>query len=763
MKREGAGWVGGMIDSFQSYSGLDRRWQLGWLSALVLPAVFILLWWLREAHEVYGDEATHIALVNQLWGAISQRGLAGALHFDERYPALFYFFASPWIFAASDPVFGGRVFSGLVWLLALAILYRLALGISAAPFFSCVVVLLAAGVAHLAETARYFLVDGLVGLLLVASLAALVGIWRAPTPSRLIVFSILAGCGLLVKFSYPIYILPSLFGLGVCVVFSPQRRTALRQALGGVSWGWIPAAGILLVAVYWYADQLFVSRSAVGGLEAMVDSGHLIAYRSPSELAIALGRYAWLHFKVLLLLLALGAAIRAIEFAVARRSARVEPSFSRARGWRRLACDFPLGAGLLGAAFIPIALHATGLGAQHRWHMEYWYLLLLLSVLYASLRTRAGKAWFTGASVCVAVAMLTSLWVVKVPQALNVSGDLAEWLGRPNPTGVGGRDIARSIANDWRRRSGPENRVRVFFLYHDHRGPHASSVGHYLRWALPQAQVETDAGAFFDRPIRLDAVLNADYLVIRTEPASSNLDDAETRRYLGWLRASDGFLDKFGTTVESVAGRHGVYQIVRLDKLGLDCVEVARQIERAAQLDGEGRFKNYYDRLRSEVTARFACERANYQRLLNLAPRFEPLAMWGGKAKAAPQGQGEVVVGPGPGHASVLHQKVAVEAGQKYLLVARAKSGGEGNVQGRIQINWFDASFKFLSTSIEVIRLGPVETLFERYLTAPAGAVLGLVYVAPHGKEDVAIYSEMSVYARQEPRSEGKDLDVRTK
>jgi len=134
---------------------------------------------------------------------------------------------------------------------------------------------------------------------------------------------------------------------------------------------------------------------------------------------------------------------------------------------------------------------------------------------------------------------------------------------------------------------------------------------------------------------------------------------------------------------------------------------------------------------------------------INSAPLFDSQEGWGpGYAKAIGNGPG-VVVGPGAENPNVFAQQFPAKAGAQFKVIARASSVGKPKAKGRFQINWLKAEGQFISTSIEAFEVTPEEKTFETYVTAPAGAVAGTLYVVADGSDDVVRYTEMRLLGKE--------------
>jgi hypothetical protein len=130
------------------------------------------------------------------------------------------------------------------------------------------------------------------------------------------------------------------------------------------------------------------------------------------------------------------------------------------------------------------------------------------------------------------------------------------------------------------------------------------------------------------------------------------------------------------------------------------------------------------------------------------APVFDTQGRWGaGYLKAKGKGPG-VVVGPGGDNPNVFAQQFPVKPGDQFKLVARASSVDSPAAKGRFQINWMTAS-SFISASIKPFDVSPEEKQFEHFVTAPSGAVLGVLYVVADGPDNVVRYTEMRLLGKE--------------
>lgn len=139
---------------------------------------------------------------------------------------------------------------------------------------------------------------------------------------------------------------------------------------------------------------------------------------------------------------------------------------------------------------------------------------------------------------------------------------------------------------------------------------------------------------------------------------------------------------------------------------------------------------------------------------INSSPLFESENGWGaGFIKARSKGEGRgVVVGPGADNPNVFAQQFPAKPDEQFKVIARASSVGKPNAVGRFQINWINSE-KYISSSIKAFEVTPEEKTFEVYVTVPAGATAGTIYVVPDGKEDVVRYTEMRMLGKEKDKT----------
>jgi peptidoglycan/LPS O-acetylase OafA/YrhL len=124
------------------------------------------------------------------------------------------------------------------------------------------------------------------------------------------------------------------------------------------------------------------------------------------------------------------------------------------------------------------------------------------------------------------------------------------------------------------------------------------------------------------------------------------------------------------------------------------------------------------------------------------APEFVTQGHWSDGYVSALTRSGAVVVGPGTNNSNVFAQRFFTFPGTSYKAVARASSTTDEKVEARIQVNWEAADGRFLGMSGKTVEIGPHETQFELYLSAPELASVGILYVTPAGDRPVR-YTEM--------------------
>jgi hypothetical protein len=135
---------------------------------------------------------------------------------------------------------------------------------------------------------------------------------------------------------------------------------------------------------------------------------------------------------------------------------------------------------------------------------------------------------------------------------------------------------------------------------------------------------------------------------------------------------------------------------------------------------------------------------ASHLTTINSSPTFENEVDWKGRFQKGPGGKG-VIVGPGADNPNVISQRISIRPFEQIKIVTLVSSATKPSATGRIQINWVGDNDQFISSSIKVIDVSKKEQRFENIVVAPAGAVAGILYVAPHTANDILHYSEMRV------------------
>ncbi|OOZ36743.1 ArnT family glycosyltransferase [Solemya velesiana gill symbiont] len=722
-----------------------------WLrrALLITPVVLIIYWWIGEAHEIYGDEATHISLAVKLYKTIVSDGLLSAITFDQRYPPLFYFLSGPFINVASDSLLGGRVFVGIIWLLGLALIYQIIDRLTAEKWIATTIVLLLVGFAPFVEIGRFYLVEGILIVAILAFIYASEELFIQPSAKYLVILMWLLSVGSLVKFNYLLYVFPVIISLLFCLLMNNTLRSEISHCISQnrnkILFS-IPL--VFFVPIYWYAYQILISKSAVSGLSGMLSSGHLVAQSTAINVASQVLEYYLLNFKVIILVCGLAFfGLLLNKAANLFSSPRVEGGGRETSRSQQLH-NFVFITSVIGIILIPVVLSLIGLGGERRWHLEYIYFVLLISVLFSNIHKLMIRQMLYGITYCIIIVLIVNQWISPSYRYIDFNYHVTDWIGRPDSTPVGANDIARKIALDWESQSDYDDQLSLFFFYHEHRGSHFLSVAHYLEKLLPGTYITTDAGAFFNRPIRLEQVLNSDYLIIRELPSVSRHDDDETKMYFEWFAHSHQFFKKNTINLGTIKGRHGVYKILKIDMEKMICGEVGQQIAFLSSLSSSVDWKNYYGELKKELTLFRVCEK--YEIIKSISPLFKTAKGWGaGYAKAKGRDIG-VVVGPGSDNPNVFAQKIYINPGEKMKIVARASSVNAQKMQGRLQINWFDKNDKYISSSIKIIDVTPDELAYVYYVSAPSNSVTGLLYVTPHGPGDVVRYTEMRILGKSE-------------
>lgn len=566
---------------------------------LICPLLFLIYWWIGEPHEVWGDEATLVGLAQKYWDAVDRDGFIRAIFFDERYPFLFFFLSTPFVEFSSDPIFGGRVFVGLVSLASLYLFHKLAKTVflvgGAAADLS---VLLLFSVGPFAEITKFFLLESVVVLFLIGLILVVMQFSIFPTVKGFALALGTLSLGVLAKFSFFIYALPVLFGALVLMISDGKQRSLVRDffssnvlAVSAIG------TGFLSVPLLWYIYQLVISKSAVSGLSSMLATGHLNAYTSPIDLVVQVSAFQWTNFQIHLILVIAMVSLILLSL----RSVTTYPQGTKPLTalWKQATVQwrFSFLISVTGVVIVPAVLAFIGLGSQSRWHVEYVFYVLLTLLLATQVPVALGKRFaliliFLGAGIS-----LFNHWIGPCCRQLGLNFDRTDWIGRPSASHVGGTEIAQHIKDDLERSAALPDSVSLFFLYHEHRGAHFASVSHYLRSLIPGLNVKASIGAFFNRPVDIVTLFSADYWIVRSIPKSSETDDGETINYLQWFYANEVMLKEYLTEIGLVEGRYGTYRILRLERGKLSCGILKSQISYLADSAKDLKLRHNYGRL----------------------------------------------------------------------------------------------------------------------------------------------------------------------
>jgi hypothetical protein len=561
-------------------------WNLEWKflashiarGILWLPLLLILYWWIREAHEVYGDEAAIIWLARQYFEVLTSQGFLASLTFNSTYPFLFYLLSSPFVIFAADPVFGGRCFIGITSLLSLLCIHNVVKEATRGALPSLLAVFILVSSAGYIEVSRYYLAEGFLVLVLTAFLFVVTRFLAKPSFRLFLGAITLLACGLLSKFSFLIYAFPIFFASSyVLATDSTLRRDVWEVVLQYRLRLGVLAAFLFSVPLYWYWYQIKVSGAAVSGLQRMISSGHLKAYKTPSEISQQVTNY---YFDNYFLQLLLGAILlvsligsRDVQFGWAKGINFIAaPSGPKNRAWRM--CFI---ASLIGLTGVPVVLAVIGLGDLPRWHLEYIYFAVAFALLADRLSSASWKVVWYGAVGLISVVVLVNFWISPWLRSIDINYFWADYWGRPSRQAVGSKEIASRIASDFVKRGNPSGELGTFFLYHDHRGPHWGSVQHYLQTLLPN-KTKTAAGALKNRPVDLVSLFNADYWIVKEFPREET-EDIESIRYQKWYEDNEASLQQLLTPVAIVRGRYATFTILHLERPRVSCAFIRGQVQ----------------------------------------------------------------------------------------------------------------------------------------------------------------------------------------
>lgn len=132
----------------------------------------------------------------------------------------------------------------------------------------------------------------------------------------------------------------------------------------------------------------------------------------------------------------------------------------------------------------------------------------------------------------------------------------------------------------------------------------------------------------------------------------------------------------------------------------------------------------------------------------SISPTFDDPSAWGRPYHKPSATSPGVIVGPGPNNLNILYQRFSAIPWEPFIISAKASSAGSSDAKGRLQVNWLDDKDQLIGSSLKVIDVDKIEHVYTSPITAPAGTKYGIVYVSPHGSQDIIKYTEMKILGK---------------
>jgi hypothetical protein len=522
-----------------------------WIPATI-ALIVSLRWLLGERHSVYGDEGQRLidlfngfATLHQ--GSIGDR-IVNFYLFNPIYPPIFHLLGAPFVLRAADPVFGGRVYAQVLVLLIALVFFAIVRRIGG-RLAGTAGVLTLLGTPWFVDIGRHYLLEPLLVLEVLLLLNLIFQYYRSPTWRVLGSISALTAVGLLSKYNFFLYAAPLFVVPGMLELARKMRGARTGPAL-------LPAAAIivappLLIAGPWYLARATGASSATGFLGALYDAGLKPGVTPALFIGYVRSSLMW-NYSPLFKIIAVAAAVL-----YAARLLRL-PVLRSQLDDMALADDVVISSAFVGALCVTVMLALTGMAIEVRWHFEVVYLFVAVFVVLGRLRMPALRI---GALAALALAASLQLMVVNftqvnVPSLLHVPD--AGITPRPSATPIGSELLARDIARHEQHAGGVKPGDFVFFLYHEHRGPHMGAVELYLR--LDDAPMPCLVAGFFDRAIDVENIFGAKYLVDEVEGSALTWDDTENQRYRRLMAKIPPAFKTQLVEVSDVGGRFGHFK-----------------------------------------------------------------------------------------------------------------------------------------------------------------------------------------------------------
>jgi hypothetical protein len=514
--------------------------------------VVSLRWLLSERHSVYGDEGQRLIDLFNGFATLRQGSVLDRIVnfylFNPTYPPIFHLLGAPFVLSSVDPVFGGRVYAQILVLLIALVFYAIVRQI-AGRLAGTAGVLTLLGTSWFVDIGRHYLLEPLLVLEVLLLLYLIYKYYKCPTLRGLVSVSALTAVGLLTKYNFFLYAAPLFIVPAMLELTRHMRGARTGPALRLIAA--IIMVPPLLIAGPWYLARSTGAASATGLLGALYDAGLKPGVIPAVFIEHVLTPQAW-NYSPLFEILAVAAGVMYVA-----RVLRVPVLGSQLDD-----IAFPdhvvISSAFVGALGVTLLLALTGMAIEFRWHFEVAYLFVAVFALLGRLRMPVLRV---GALAALAVAGGLQLadinfMPVNVPSLLKAPDRGVT--PRPSAVPIGSEVLARDIASHEKRVGGVKPGDFVYFLYHEHRGPHMGAVELYLRFE--DAPMPCLVAGFFDRAIDVQNIFGAKYLVDAEAGGALTWDDAENQRYRRLMAHISPAFKTLLVEISDVQGRFGHFK-----------------------------------------------------------------------------------------------------------------------------------------------------------------------------------------------------------
>jgi hypothetical protein len=356
----------------------------------------------------------------------------------------------------------------------------------------------------------------------------------------------------------------------------------------------------LVIAGPWYLARAQSPSSALDLLSHQLAAGHSVANLSRE---LVLFPIYW-NYSPLVTTLGIAAAVTYVGYLLRL------PVFRSCLRPVNESQHVVLASAMIGAVGSLPVLALSGMGSNIRWHIEAVYLFILSFGVFGRLKAPSLRFLGLGAAGLGAVLQLTAAYVspLRVPSLLRVP-DLG-YAPLPSAIPIGSEILARDIARHEKLVGGTKPGEFVFFLYHEHSGPHFGSVEFYL--PSVGSNLAGRVGAFWNRPVNVENIFGAKYLVEAVARYTTAIwIDEESRRYQQLTERLPVAFRNLLVEVSDVDARLGRFKAYYVPRERITREMVLSTIETGRQLETVKPFLVFWDAQRIIWRARFETVEGN--------------------------------------------------------------------------------------------------------------------------------------------------------